>query len=143
MRFKRADLPGILIAVLAPAGMMLVVVAGYELWNHHGTPLMPAIATQLAIGAGLLAAVTRFIRNWVLFGTLLALLGAAIATVILLQQTGNDGTTLATSMKLAAVGLFLLINLVALRDIAWHGLGPILERRDARIEQARTAAEQG
>jgi hypothetical protein len=122
--------------------MMLLVVAGYELWNHHGTPLMPAIATQLAIGAGLLAALTRLIRNWALFGTLLALLGLAIAGVLTLQQTDNDGTTLATSLKLAAAGLFLLINLVALREIVWHGIGPILNRRDDR-RAAQQAAEQG
>ena len=74
---------------------------------------------------------------------LLLLLGLAVAGVVILQQTDNDGTTLATSLKLAGVVLFLLINLVALREIAWYGLGPVLNRRDARRAAQQEAAGQG
>lgn len=136
MRFARTDLLGILIATLAPAGLMLLVVSGYDLWDHHGDPILPTVAMHLAIGAGLVAALSRFIRNWGLVGTLVGSLIAVIAAVIILQRTGNDGTTAATALKLAGAVLFLVINLVALREVAWHGLGPVLDRRDER----RTAA---
>lgn len=138
MRFKRADLPGILIATLGPAGMMLLVTAAYGLWEHHGDPILPTIALHLAVGAGLLAAVSRFISHWGTVGMLLALLAAAIVTVLILQRTGNDGTTFATLMKISGVMLFLLVNAVIVIDVIWNGLGPVLERRDARrsAEQA-------
>ncbi len=143
MRFKRADLPGLLIATLAPAGMTLLVVAGYGLWDHHGDPLLPTIAVHIAIGAGLMAALTRFIKHWGLFGTLIGLLAVVIAAVLILQRTDNDGTTLATSLKLAGVVLFLIINVVALREIVWNGLGPVLERRDDRRAAEQQAGDQG
>ena len=64
MRFHRSDLPGIIFAILAPAGMMLLILASYQIWDHHGTPLLGMIAGNIAIGAGLLAAFSRFIHKW-------------------------------------------------------------------------------
>jgi hypothetical protein len=139
MRFKRSDMPGLAIAVLAPVGMFVLLVNAYGLWDHHGDPLLPTISMNLAIGAGLIGAFARFIKAW---GLLLTVIGALIATVvavIILQQTGNDSTTFSTTLKLLGVGLFLLANLVIVQQLIVHGIGPILDRRDARKAAEREA----
>jgi hypothetical protein len=142
MRFTRSDLPGILIAALAPAGLFLVVIAAYDLWDHHGTPLLPTIAIHLAIGGGVIAVLSRFIRHWKLTGTLIGALLLVAATLILTRQTDNSGSNLDISLRLTGVVLFLLINFVILREAAWYGLAPLLDRRDAR-RAALHEAEQG
>ena len=103
MRFHRSDLPGILIATLGPAGLMLIFLSSFDVWSHLGTPLLGAIAGNLAIGGGLLAAFTRFIRRWDLINGLLIVLSLAIVTVITLQQTGGDDTAIATIAKWVGV----------------------------------------
>ncbi|MSQ42419.1 MAG: hypothetical protein EXR65_05225 [Dehalococcoidia bacterium] len=141
MRFKRGDLPGIVIAALAPAGMVVLILAAYGLWQHEGSPVLGGAAANLALGAGLLAAFSRFIRRWnVLIGLLLAL-ALDIAAIVFAQRSGNDHTALATGLKLLGVALFLGVNATAAIDLLVHGLNPVLVRRDERIA-ARRAAQQ-
>ena len=136
MRFQRGDLPGILIAALGPAAVMAIVAVGYDLGHHEGTPLLAVLATGIAVSGGLLAAFTRFIVHWRLPAALLALLLLDAAAVLVLQRTGDDGTPLATALKVLGVLLFLALNAVALFEIANEGLTPVIERREARIRAA-------
>lgn len=139
MRFDRSDMPGLAIAVLAPVGVFILILNAYGLWDHHGDPLLPTISVHLAIGAGLIGAFARFIKAWNVLLTVIGALLAAIVGVIILQQTGNDGTAIATALKLSGVALFLLANLVILQQFIAHGIGPILDRRDARKAAEREA----
>jgi len=132
MRFHRSDLPGFLIAVLGPVGLMLLFLASFETWEHHGTPLLGAIAGNLAVGGGLLAAFTRFIRNWDLILGLLLALVISIGVVIGLQQAGEDGTAFATTLKWVGVVAFLGLNVVIPLQIINNGVIPILNRNEAR-----------
>jgi hypothetical protein len=132
MRFSRGDIPGLLIATLGPVGLMLLFLSSFDVWDHHGTPLLGFMSTNLAVGGGLLAAFSRFIRRWdIILGLLLAL-GLSIATVIVLQNTGDDGTSLATGLKWIGVVSFLLLNLVIIVEILNNGLIPMLNRNEAR-----------
>lgn len=132
MRFHRSDLPGLLIAVVGPVGLMLLFLASFETWEHHGTPLLGAMAGNLAVGGGLLAAFTRFIRNWdVILGLLLALV-LSVAVVIGLQQAGEDGTALATTVKWIGVIAFVGLNVLIPLQIITNGLIPMLNRNEAR-----------
>jgi hypothetical protein len=132
MRFHRSDVPGLLIATLGPVGLTLLFLAAFDTWDHHGTPLLGAMAANLAVGGGLLAAFTRFIRNWdVILGLLLALV-LSVGTVIGLQQTGDDGTALATTVKWVGVVSFLALNVVVTLQIINNGLIPMLNRIEAR-----------
>lgn len=133
MRFKRADLPGILIATLAPVGLFILLVASYDLWEHHGTPLLGILSVHIAIGAGLIGAFSRFIRDWEPTLISLALLLLTVVGVIVLQRTGNDGTALATTMKLGGVLAFGLVNFAMVQQLLVNGLNPVLTRRDARL----------
>ena len=132
MRFHRSDLPGLLIAVLAPVGLMLLLLASFETWDHHGTPLLGAMAANIAIGAGVLAAFTRFIRSWDVILGLLMVLVLSVVVVIGLQQTGDDGTGIATTMKWIGVFAFLGLNVVIPLQILSNGLIPMLNRNEAR-----------
>jgi len=132
MRFHRSDLPGLLIAIGAPVGLMLLFLAAFDTWHHHGTPLLGAMAANLAIGGGLLAAFTRFIRNWdVILGFFLALV-ISVVTVIVLQQTDHDGTALATTLKWVGVIAFLGLNVLIPLQILSNGVIPMLNRNEAR-----------
>ena len=139
MRFKRADLPGFAIAVLAPVGMMILILAAYRLWHHEGSPVLGAAAANLALGAGLLAAFSRFFRHWPLLLGLVLLLALDIAAVIVMQRSGNDHTAAATALKLLGVALFLALNAAALLDVLNEGVNPLLVRRDRRIAARRAA----
>ena len=132
MRFHRSDLPGILIAALGPAGLMLIFLSSFDVWDHHGTPLLGAMAGNLAIGGGLLAAFTRFIRSWNLINGLLIALAIAIVTVITLQQTGGDGTAIATIAKWVGVISFLALNVIIPLQFISNGLIPLLNRKEAK-----------
>lgn len=132
MRFHRKDLPGLLIAVGAPVGLMLAFLAAYDVWDHHGTPLLGAMAGNLAVGGGLLAAFTRFIRNWDLILGLLLVLALAVAAIIGLQQTGEGGTATEMTARWIAVIAFLLLNIVIPLQIINNGLIPMLNRREER-----------
>lgn len=132
MRFHRSDLPGLLIAVAGPVGLMLLFLASFDVWSHHGTPLLGAMAGNLAVGGGLLAAFSRFIRKWDwILGVLWALL-MSVVVVIMLQQTGHDGTAIATTIKWIGVVSFLILNVLIPLQILNNGLIPMLNRREAQ-----------
>ncbi len=141
MRFKRSDLPGILIATLAPAGLFWLLVVSFGLEQHHGTPLLGALSGNIAGGAGVLAVLSRFVRRWDRVVGAVVLLIACVAGVILLQRTGNDGGAFATSLKLGGVLLFMVINLFVVLDVLVYGLNPSLQRRDARLARERAEAQ--
>jgi hypothetical protein len=132
MRFHRSDLPGILIATLAPAGLMLLFLASYETWHHEGTPLLGAMAGNIAVGGGLLAAFTRFIRNWNIPLASILLMLACAAAVVVLQETDNDGTG-ANALKWLGLFGFLVFNISVALQILSYGLLPALDQRAARI----------
>lgn len=140
MRFQRADLLGILIATLAPVGLFVLLLASYDLWHHHGTPLLGGLAANIAIGAGLIGAFSRFFRHLDALGGLLIVLILTVTLVLILQATGFDDTVWSTLFKLAGVGVFGLINLVIVWDVLSFGLNPILQRRDDRLAQQNAEA---
>lgn len=138
MRFKRADLPGMLIATVAPVAMFVLLVASYDLWRHHGTPLLGILSVHIAIGAGIIGAFSRFIRSWELtLGALVLLLGCVVG-VLLLQRSGNDGTAAATALKLGGVVAFGILNVAVVQQILVNGLNPVLVRREARQAAAES-----
>jgi hypothetical protein len=139
MRFKRADLPGLLIATLAPVGLFMILVASYDLWRHHGTPLLGMISVNIAVGGGIIGAFSRFIRNWELALGSLVLLLAMAGGVLILQWTGNDSTAFATALKFGGLLAFGLLNVAIVQQLLVNGLNPILVRRDARAAAAREA----
>ena len=140
MRFKRSDLPGFLIAVGAPPLMMLLFLASFETWRHHGTPLMGFMATNIAVAVGVAAIFSRFIRNWDVPLFILFVMGCCIIGVIWMQRTGNDGNALATGLKWGALVSFLVLNVVILLQVINNGLLPLVERREARQREQRGAS---
>lgn len=136
MRFQRSDLPGFLIALLAPVALTALFFTAYDVWDHEHTPLLGFMAVNIAVVGGLAAAFSRFVRSWDLPFALLAILIGLVAAVIWAQQTGNDGTNLALGLKWGAVIAFLLLNVVMLGQVLTGGLLPILDRRDARRRAA-------
>lgn len=139
MRFKRNDLPGILIAVLGPVGLMFLILASYQLWDHHGTPILGMLSVNIAVGGGLLGAFSRFIKARDSLIVLLLALVLCIGSVLGLQASDNDGTAIATLLKLTGVLVFMALNVLVIQQILVNGLNPILARRDER----RAADEQG
>ncbi|MDA0365336.1 MAG: hypothetical protein O3B31_12695 [Chloroflexi bacterium] len=139
MRFKRSDLPGILIALLAPVGLTALFLTAFDVWHHEGTPLLGFMASNIAIGGGIAAAFSRFIRSWDVPVALFAILIGLVLGVLWIQQAGEDGTTIATLLKWGAMVDFLLLNIVVLGQVVSNGVLPILDRRDAR----RRATAQG
>ncbi len=133
MQFKRADLVGILFATLAPVGGMVLFLASFEAWDHHGTPLLGFMAGNLAVAVGLMAAFTRFIKSWDVIVSGFALLVLLIVTIIIVQRTGHDGTAAATLLKWAALIDFLVLNIAIGWQVLNNGLMPIIYRRDARL----------
>ena len=136
MRFSRADIPGFLISVRAGPALMVLFLASFDTWDHRGTPLLGAMGANLAIGAGLIAVFSRFIRNWDVPLSLFSILIVLVIAVIVMQRTGYDGTALATGLKLSGVLAFLLLNLAVGGQIFWYGLIPVLDRRAARAAVA-------
>ncbi|MEZ4502136.1 MAG: hypothetical protein R3C39_05890 [Dehalococcoidia bacterium] len=141
MRFTRNDLPGLLIAALAPAGAMLIFLASFETWDHHGTPLLGFMAGNLAGGVATIAAFTRFVKNWDVVVVLIGAMFAAIAGVLWAQLSGHDGTSAATTLKWVALIAFLLVNGAVVLQIFVNGLLPIMDRRAAAKRAALEAAE--
>ena len=141
MRFKRSDLPGILIATVAPALLFWLLVRSFGLEHHHGTPLLGALSGNVAVGAGVLAVLSRFVRRWDRVLIPLVLLAGCVAGVLVLQRTGDDGSSSATALKLAGVLLFGVINVAVVLDVLVHGLNPSLQRRDARLARERAEAQ--
>ncbi|MGE0134341.1 MAG: hypothetical protein AB7L91_03935 [Dehalococcoidia bacterium] len=138
MRFKRSDLPGFIIAVGAPPLLFLLFLRSFEVWHHQGTPLLGFMATNIAGAVATLAIFSRFIRNWDFPLILLAVLGGIIGGVLWAQQSGNDGTAFATTLKWLGIGVFLLLNLLLGLQVLQNGLLPVLDRRDARRSAAET-----
>lgn len=132
MRFTRADLPGMAIALLAGPLVVLLFLAAFETWGHKGTPVLGFVGTNVGIGVGLAAVFARFIRRWEWPLAFLGLIAAAVAGVYWAQQAGYDGTRLATALKWLGVAGFAGLNLAVVQQLLRHGVLPILERRDAR-----------
>jgi hypothetical protein len=132
MRFKRSDLPGFIMAMAVPPLLFLVFLASFDVWHHQGTPLLGFMATNIAGAGATLAIFARFIKKWDVALVLLAVLLAAAGGVIWAQESGNDGTAFATTLKWVALVDFLVINLVLGLQVLQNGLLPILDRRDAR-----------
>ncbi len=132
MRFKRSDLPGFAIAVLAPPLLTLLFLATYDVWGHRGTPLIGFMATNIAVAIGLLAMFTRFVRNWYVPGGVLLLLLGCVATILWMRYSGTDGSALATGLKLLSVLLFFVVNAAIAWQVLANGLLPMLDRRAER-----------
>ena len=101
MRFTRADLPGILIAVAAGPLLMVLFLAALEAWGHRGTPLLGFMGTNLGIAVGMAAVFSRFIRKWDWPLAFLGVILIAIGSVYWAQQTGNDHTKLRDGAEVA------------------------------------------
>lgn len=132
MRFKRADLVGMAIATLAPVALFLLFLTAYDMWSHHGTPVLAIVATNVAIVAGLVGAFSRFIKNWDLVGGLIGALLLVVIGVLTLQRTGGDGTGMAMALKWTGVLLFLGLNIAIVWQFLRYGLEPVLTRRAER-----------
>ena len=133
MRFHRSDLPGIIFAILAPAGMMLLILASYQIWDHHGTPLLGMIAGNIAIGAGLLAAFSRFIHKWDVIIISLLLIALSVITVLTFQQLEYTSNIYYTLLKWVGVIGFLVFNVSVILQFLKNGVDPTLNRRDERL----------
>ena len=132
MRFKRSDLPGFAIACLAGPALTVLFLASFDVWDHHGTPLVAFIGTNVGLIAGVAAVFSRFIRKWDVPVACLVVIGIVVVAVNWAQHTDNDGTALATGLKWLGVVAFLVLNASVLLQLAKYGLLPILDRRDAR-----------
>ena len=132
MRFTRADLPGMAIALLAGPLVVLLFLAAFETWGHKGTPVLGFVGTNVGIGVGLAAVFARFIRRWEWPLAFLGLIAVSVAGVYWAQQAGYDGTRLATALKWLGVAGFAGLNLAVVQQLLRHGVLPILDRLDAR-----------
>jgi hypothetical protein len=141
MRFRRADLPGLAIATLAPPAMLILFLASWDAWDHQGTPLLGGVATNLAIPAAIIGAFSRFVRSWDLIVILLGVIVICVLGVNWAQHTGNDDTFISTLLKLTGVLTFLLLNAAFGYQILKHAILPMLDRRDARLAAEREAAQ--
>ena len=140
MRFKRSDLPGIVIAMVAPVLLTWLFLSAFGVWHHHGTPVLGFMAVNIAVGGGLIAAFTRFIRKWDAVLASIAVFVLVVLAVNWAQRTGNDHTMLATGLKWAGLIDFAVLNLLVIVQFLNNGLIPVLDRRDARLRARREAA---
>lgn len=140
MRFNRADLPGMAIAVLGGPALMVLFLASFEAWHHQGTPLLGGVASNLAIPAGIIGAFSRFIKKWDIVVILLAVIVVCVVGVNVAQRTGTDDHVLSTMLKVGGVLTFLILNGVIVLQMLIYGILPILDRRDARRAAEREAA---
>ena len=130
MRFKRADMPGLAIAVLGPVLLFLLLLEAYQLWDHHGSPILGMLSVNIAVGGGLIAGLWRFVKaRDVVVGLALGIV-LAVAAVFVLRETGSGDSAFANVLKLLAIVLFLALNAVVVQQLLWNGLNPILQRRD-------------
>jgi hypothetical protein len=141
MRFARSDLPGLAIALLAGPALMVLHLAAFEIWDHHGTPLLGFLGANIGIAVGLAAVFSRFILKWDVPLVAVGAIIAIVAAVNWAQHTDNDGTRLATGLKWAGVVAFLVLNVSIIQQLLNNGLLPLLNRRDVR-KAAEQASEQ-
>ena len=130
MRFKRADIPGLLIAVLGPVALFLLLLESYQLWHHHGSPILGILSANIAIGGGLVGGLWRFVKARDAVVGLALALALTIVGIFIMRGTGDDGSAFSTVLKLISVALFLGLNVVVIQQLLWNGLNPILQRRD-------------
>ena len=135
MRFQQRDLIGILFAIVAPMLAMWLVLSAFELWDFHDTPMLGAalggVAVNIAIGAGVLGAFSRFITSWDWIGGLAITLFAAIALVVVLQRIGHGSGLPANLVKILCVFLFLGLNLNIILQLVKNGIDPWLLRKSS------------
>jgi len=138
MRFAHADLPGLAVAVLAGPLLMVLFLAAFETWGHRGTPLLGFMGANLGIAVGAAAMFARFIRRWNWPIAFVALIAVAVGAVQWAQQSGNDGTALATMLKWLGVAGFVGLNLTVFWQLLNNGIVPIIERHE-RLNARRAA----
>jgi len=139
MRFKRSDIPGMLVAVIGPVGLFFLLLESYQLWHHHGSPILGILSVHLAIGGGLIGGFARFIKAK---DAVLGLLGAlvlCIVGVLALQASGNDDV-FASVLKILGILIFGILNVVIVWQILVYGVNPILVRRDERAAASQEQA---
>jgi|TARA_B110001454_G_scaffold77610_1_gene75171 hypothetical protein len=135
MRFQKRDMIGILFAMTAPMLAMWLVLSAFDLWNFHDTPMLGAllggVAVNIAIGAGILGAFSRFIKSWDWIGGLGITLFAAIALVVVLQRVGHGSGLPANLVKILCVFLFLGLNINIIVQLVRNGVDPWLLRKSS------------
>ena len=126
---------GILFAMTAPMLAMWLVLSAFDLWNFHDTPMLGAllggVAVNIAIGAGILGAFSRFIKSWDWIGGLGITLFAAIALVVVLQRVGHGSDLPANLVKILCVFLFLGLNINIIVQLVRNGVDPWLLRKSS------------
>ena len=126
---------GILFAITAPMLAMWVVLSAFDLWNFHDTSMLGAlrggVAVNIAIGAGILGAFSRFIKSWDWIGGLGITLFAAIALVVVLQRVGHGSGLPANLVKILCVFLFLGLNINIIVQLVRNGVDPWLLRKSS------------
>ena len=123
-------MPGLAIAVLGPVLLFLLLLEAYQLWDHHGSPILGMLSVNIAVGGGLIAGLWRFVKaRDVVVGLALGIV-LAVAAVFVLRETGSGDSAFANVLKLLAIVLFLALNAVVVQQLLWNGLNPILQRRD-------------
>jgi hypothetical protein len=135
MRFQKRDMIGILFAMTAPMLAMWLVLSAFDLWNFHDTSMLGAllggVAVNIAIGAGILGAFSRFIKSWDWIGGLGITLFAAIALVVVLQRVGHGSGLPANLVKILCVFLFLGLNINIIVQLVRNGVDPWLLRKSS------------
>ena len=135
MRFQKRDMIGILFAITAPMLAMWLVLSAFDLWNFHDTSMLGAllggVAVNIAIGAGILGAFSRFIKSWDWIGGLGIALFAAIALVVVLQRVGHGSGLPANLVKILCVFLFLGLNINIIVQLVRNGVDPWLLRKSS------------
>lgn len=135
MRFQKRDMIGILFATTAPMLAMWLVLSAFDLWNFHDTSMLGAllggVAVNIAIGAGILGAFSRFIKSWDWIVGLGITLFAAIALVVVLQRVGHGSGLPANLVKILCVFLFLGLNINIIVQLVRNGVDPWLLRKSS------------
>ena len=110
--------------------LFLLLLETYQLWDHHGSPILGMLSVNIAVGGGLIAGLWRFVKaRDAVVGLALGIL-LAVAAVFVLRAAGDGDTAFANVLKLLAIVLFLALNAIIVQQLLWNGLNPILQRRD-------------
>ena len=119
--------------------LLLVFLASFQVWDHKGTPLLGFVAVNAAGAIATMAIFSRFVKSWDVPLGILLVMFAAVGGVFWAQESGNDGTALATTFKWVALIAFMVLNLAIGIQVLKNGLLPVLDRRDARRAAAAAA----